>query len=414
MHPDNAQKRTPAGRAEPAAVPRASSERREPAGGTQARVAAEHAEAAGATPVPTDTAPEARMSERAAEARGAGAEPRVDTPQTDEEHLRLILGSATEYAIFTLDTEGRVTSWNPGARRLLGHEADAVLGRPGEIIFTLEDRAARVPAIEMCRAAEEGRAGDERWHLRRDGSRVWTSGTMMPLLGGDGGLRGFLKILRDQTARRHGEEHRALLLRELDHRVKNTLAIVQSVAAQTLRQANAPAALRETFDARLRALARSHDMLARGGWQGASLREVVERTLEAYAADGGEAAGRVSAEGPPVRLAPNATVTLNPALHELATNAAKYGALSASGGCVEVAWTLERAESGAPPLLAIVWRERGGPPVRPPQHRGFGSRLLEQGLARESGGEVRLDFVPTGVECRIRLPLAAPWEGPVP
>lgn len=436
LRPDDAQKRTPVGRAVAAALAgerdalaaelreartalagaQAEIARREAAGGAQARarVPAEHAEAARDTPVPTGAGLAARTSEWVAEARRVTAGPWVNAPQADEEHLRLILESATDYAIYTLDLEGRVTTWNAGARRIFGHEADAVLGRSGEIIFTPEDCIARVPEIEMCRAAEEGRAADERWHLRKDGSRVWTSGSMMPLLGGDGGLRGFLKILRDQTARHHGEEHRALLLRELDHRVKNALATVQAVAAQTLRQANAPATLRETFEARLRALARSHDMLARGGWEGASLREVIERTLKAYAMDSDGAAGRVSAEGAPVQLAPNVTVTLNLALHELATNAAKYGALSVPDGHVEVTWMLERRARDETPVVAIVWRERGGPPVRPPQHRGFGSRLLEQGLVRESGGQVRLDFAPTGVVCRIRLPLAAPWEGSVP
>ncbi|NOG74169.1 sensor histidine kinase [Roseicella sp. DB1501] len=325
-----------------------------------------------------------------------------------EEHLRLIFESATEYAIFTLGLDGLVTAWNPGAKRFLGYETEDILGHSADVIFMPEDRAADVPEIEMSRAANEGCAADERWHVRQDGSRFWAAGMMMPLLDSGGELRGFLKILRDRTEQRREEERRRLLLRELDHRVKNTLATVQSVAAQSLRYAPNPAAFRKAFDARLLALARAHDMLARGGWEGAPLREVIERTLEPYATDG--EAGRVSADGPPVLLAPNAAVTLNLALHELATNAAKYGSLSARGGRVDVTWTLGRRFNDDVPAVEIHWRERGGPPVRPPERRGFGSRLLERALPYESGGEVRLDFAPQGVECRIRLPLPPPPE----
>ena len=150
------------------------------------------------------------------------------------------------------------------------------------------------------------------------------------------------------------------------------------------------------------ALARSHDMLTEGGWEGATLREVARRTLEAH---GGEPV-RFSLSGPPLRLAPTAVVTLNLAFHELATNAAKHGALSAPGGRVEVGWALENATDGRGPVLAIAWRESGGPPVRPPARRGFGSRLIERGLPREFSAEVSLDFAPGGVECRLRLPAA--------
>jgi PAS domain S-box-containing protein len=345
---------------------------------------------------------ERRLADRAIELEAAR-----DTMVRDQEHLCLIFESATEYAIFTLDLEGRVTSWNPGARRIFGFEEGEILRHPADIIFTPEDRARRQAELEMCRAVEEGQARDERWHQRADGSQFWAVGMMMPLLDPGGELRGFLKILRDHTERRREEERRSLVLREMEHRVKNILATVQSVAVQTLRQAEAPAALRDTLNARLKALARSHDMLSRGGWAGALLSDVIERTLEPYTTDG--EAGRVSLEGPPVRLAPSITVTFNLALHELATNAAKYGALSAESGRVEVSWMLERrANTEAPPMVVILWRERGGPQVRPPERRGFGSQLLERALSRESGGEVGLDFAPEGVQCRIRLPLAFP------
>ncbi|MBP0493631.1 PAS domain S-box protein [Roseomonas sp. SG15] len=324
----------------------------------------------------------------------------------DEQHLQLIFESATEYAIFTLDTQGRVTTWNPGAQRIFGYAEDEILGQPAAVIFTPEERAERQPEVEMSRAVEDGRAVDERWHMRADESRFWAAGVLMPLLDRDGGLQGFLKILRDHTERRLEEQRRVLLTDELLHRVKNTLASVQSVAAQTLRETEISATLQATLVERLKALGRAHDMLVRSGWKGALLGEVLAETLEPHAGNAG--AVRYSAEGPPVRLSSDTTVILNLALHELATNAAKYGALSAPDGHVEVVWELEARTGAETPAVVISWRERGGPPVRPPERRGFGSRMLERALPYQSGAEVSLSFPPPGVECRICLPLARP------
>jgi PAS domain S-box-containing protein len=320
--------------------------------------------------------------------------------RAEAERTRLILENATDYAIVTLDPEGRVTGWNEGATRIFGHGDAEILGRSGEVWFPAEDRAAGVLAAELRRAADHGRAANERWHLRKDGSRFWASGLMMPLRDHQGRPLGFLNILRDRTEARAEQERRALLLAELNHRVKNTLATVQSVAAQTERNAATPGAFREAFEARLMALARSHDVLIRSDWEGAPLSEVAGLALQPH--QGGPC--RVVVAGPAVHLAPNAVVTLSLAFHELATNAAKHGALSAPGGGVEVRWSLKRPRNKAP-TVEILWRERGGPAVRPPERRGFGSRLLERGLAQEFGGAVRLDFAPEGVECRISLPL---------
>ena len=319
-----------------------------------------------------------------------------------EQHLRLIFESATDYAIFTMDLHGRVTSWNAGARRLLGWAEEEMVGRTTHDLFTPEDRAEGVPEAELRRAMECGRAENERWHQRKDGCRFWASGLAMPLRDEHGVLRGFLSIMRDRTGARREEERRELLLRELDHRVKNTLFVAQSVAAQTERTVATPAEFRVAFGGRLRALARAHDMLAQRCWEGAPLREVLQRTLKAHAAE------RVALCGPEILLPPNSAVTANLAFHELATNAAKHGALSVPGGRVEVTWAAEQPGGGVPPMVAVTWRERGGPEVRPPERRGFGSRLLEQGVAREFRGEVRLDFLPDGVECRMRLPLSPP------
>ena len=311
---------------------------------------------------------------------------------------RLILDSAIDYAIITLDIDGCVTSWNAGAQRVLGYAEAEILGRSGETVFTFEDRASGRFTIELCRAIETGSASNERWHLRRDGTRFWASGKMMPLLDADGRPQGFLNILRDRTEARAEVERRELLMAEMNHRIKNTFSTVQAVAAQTQRHVASAAEFEAAFGARLRVLARSHDVLIRGDWHDAPLREVIESALEAY----GDEPERIAVEGASVVLTANLVVTVSLAFHELATNAVKYGALSVPAGRVDVSWIIMSLRKGMN-WVSIVWRERGGPAVEPPQRRGFGSQLLERGMP--AGGTVTLDFQPNGLECRICLPL---------
>jgi two-component sensor histidine kinase len=202
-------------------------------------------------------------------------------------------------------------------------------------------------------------------------------------------------ISLDITDRKIAEERQKLLIHELNHRVKNTLATVQSLAMQTY-GGSEPAA-GEAFIERLHALAGVHDLLSEAAWEGASLSDVVSRTLAPYV----EGAHCLAVSGPAVRLAPNAAVTLNMAFHELATNATKYGALSRPGGRVDITWLTDDE------AVLIDWRESGGPPVPTPTHRGFGSRLIERGLARELGSQARFAFLPEGLRCHIRLPISA-------
>jgi PAS domain S-box-containing protein len=204
----------------------------------------------------------------------------------------------------------------------------------------------------------------------------------------------FLGVMADVTERRRSEQRLRLAVGELNHRVKNTLAAVQSIAAEA----------RAAFEARLLALARSHDVLTREGWTGVELGELVALALAPH---GGGGAPRHSAFGPPLRVPPRFAVPLGIALHELATNAARHGALKLPAGRVEVSWRLEpSAKENEPPILHLRWAETGGPPVLgPPAVRGFGTRLLERGLARELGGTVRLRFHPDGVVCEIAAAL---------
>jgi len=199
--------------------------------------------------------------------------------------------------------------------------------------------------------------------------------------------------LQSARVRKQAERHRELLVNELNHRVKNTLTAVQSLAMQTLRNAPNLDDGRRAFDARLIALSKAHDILVRENWEAAGLREIV---AEALAAHGGAAERRLQFDGPDIRLRPKVAVALSMALHELATNAAKYGALSNQAGHVAIAWTI------AQPSFQLRWTEAGGPPVVAPNRRGFGSRLIEQGLSHEFGGQVELAFETSGVICTIR------------
>ncbi|HEY0437406.1 MAG TPA: MASE1 domain-containing protein [Phenylobacterium sp.] len=204
--------------------------------------------------------------------------------------------------------------------------------------------------------------------------------------------------------RRRIEARQDLLINELNHRVKNTLATVQSIVAQTLRPPVDPAHAREALIARIFALSRTHDVITARTWEGAGLLEVAQRSVEPFNDDGRQ---RIRIAGEEVWLLPHAALAIAMALHELGTNAAKYGALSVEHGHVDVAWTWNEAKR----LLKLTWTESGGPPVSTPKARGFGSRLIERGLKTDLGGAARLTFAPTGLICEIPARLDSPASG---
>jgi two-component sensor histidine kinase len=186
-----------------------------------------------------------------------------------------------------------------------------------------------------------------------------------------------------------------LLLHELNHRVKNTLATVQSMISQTLRSAQSTEQARTAIEERLIALSRTHDVLARESWKRANLREIIVQAMEPFSAPNGD---RVSVQGPDVQVSPRVALPVAMALQELGTNARKYGALSNDTGEIRIEWTLT---NNTPPRLDFRWKEMGGPLVEPPRTRGFGLRLIERSLAHELAGEVRLEFEPDGVVCTV-------------
>ena len=450
---------------------------------------------------------------------------------------RAVLDSSTDYAILTLDPQGRVSSWNAGAERVLGWAEADILGQPGDVIFTPEDVAHGVPQTEMACTRESGRSVDERYHVRRDGRRFWAAGMMTPLRTAAAEEIGFLKILRDRTSEHEAQEalrtseaklrleramleaifrhapvglslaeapggrslllndelremigrgvsgedlgrwadagvrrldgrpyaieeypivrsaengevvrrerasiHRPdgaarrveisstpvqgpdgavaaaicvlvdveereqalerqqLLMGELAHRMKNTLAMVQAIVSQTLRAAPTTQEARELIMQRFAVLASAQDILTQTSWDSAPLSAVVRNALAPIGPE------RIGIEGPEVRLGSRAALNFTLALHELATNAVKYGALSNVEGRVEVAWRVESA--GAGDTRPFRGPAGGGPPVPPPACRGFGSRLLD-GLSRTFEARSRYVYASTGVCWCVEVGLAA-------
>jgi two-component sensor histidine kinase len=210
---------------------------------------------------------------------------------------------------------------------------------------------------------------------------------------------------REIAERRRAEEHQRLLMNELNHRVKNTLATVQSMGAQTMRSGRSLPEAREAFVSRLIALSAAHNLLTAESWGSADLEDVVRMAIAPFE---DPAAPRFEVSGPGARVSAPRALGLAMALHELGSNAGKYGALSGDAGRVRIAWTI-----GGEGAVRFVWEEHGGPEVAPPLRRGFGSRLIQEGLARELRGEVRMDYLPDGLRCELAFrldPPAAPHD----
>jgi PAS domain S-box-containing protein len=230
--------------------------------------------------------------------------------------------------------------------------------------------------------------GEERWIYDR--SRAVYDGERKPLY--------MIGACLDITARKKAEERQSLLIHELNHRVKNTLATVQSLALQTMRSSSSPEAFQDNFMARLMALSATHDLLTQTYWESTSLNDVIEAELRPH---GGVDHKRIRTQGSAVKLKPQQALSLGLAIHELATNAVKYGSLSMPQGELSIDWHMtEGAE------LAIHWHEQGGPSVRKPERQGFGTRLIDRSIVHELGGFVEMSYAPSGVECLIRIPMA--------
>ena len=311
--------------------------------------------------------------------------------------LAAIVDSSLD-AIISIDLAGKIVSWNAGAELIFGFTSSEIVGQP---LAVMNDPTYLTP-LPDCLAHFRG-GGDtlhyERPRLRKDGSSVWVSVTESPLRNASGVLLAASSLARDITGQRAAEQQRETLVNELNHRVKNSLAVVQAIASQTLRGSLSLAAARTAFGARLAAFARAHDLIVDSNWSGTDLASVVRATIAPHEGD----IGRFSVSGPFVALTPQAAVTVSLALHELCTNAAKYGALSVPEGRVAIVWSLTGLADSA--RLSWTWSESGGPPVKAPSHRGFGSSLIERVLPMELNGLVSVTYPSSGLVCVLEAPV---------
>jgi two-component sensor histidine kinase len=237
---------------------------------------------------------------------------------------------------------------------------------------------------------------------RLDGAADWIASRAVPLENERGEIVEWFGAASDVTARKHAEAHLNLVIHELNHRVKNNLAMMQAIGAQTFRNSDDLVQAQEKFSARIIALAKANDLLTDEHWVDASLKDLIEAAIRPHCEDCSDCS-RCLVQGPQVRLSTKTSLSLTMAFHELATNAVKYGAWSVEQGRVKISWSLD--DLAGESRLRLEWRESGGPVVRPPTRRGFGTRLIERGLAAELEGEVRLRFEPAGLVCDIDAPL---------
>jgi len=330
-----------------------------------------------------------------------------DRLRESERHLRNLL-EAMPAAVYTTDAEGHITFFNRAAVEMAGQTP-----QPGDLwcvtwrLFHPDGTPLPHDQCPMAIALKEDRPvrGAEAIAERPDGTRVPFIPYPTPLHDADGKLIGAINMLVDITERKQAENRQKTLIDELNHRVKNTLATVQSLAAQTARHATSADDLYRRLEARLLALSRAHDLLTQRHWEDAPLDLLVREVLFPISSD---AAERVQIEGNSLDVSTRVALNLTMVLNELATNAAKYGALSTHQGCVSVRWEKAPRQDGT--SLVLEWREAGGPAVAPPMTRGLGSRLMERCIERDLGGTFALSFAPEGVACRISIPLSVETE----
>lgn len=315
----------------------------------------------------------------------------IEAVMAEEENVRVLIESAPN-GIVVVDGEGRIKLVNASAERLFGYQHSELLGKPVELLVP-EGEAAR---HRVERAAYQKRpmtramgAGRDLMGRRKDGSEFPLEIGLNPVV--RNGKRAVLATVLDISDRKRAQESQKLLVRELQHRTKNLIAVIQAVVGRSLDESKTMGEAKEAFTGRLQALARSYELLVESAWEGASLSEVLRRQLEGFS-------DRIEVRGCDVVVTPSAAQQFALIIHELATNAAKYGALSQAGGRVAIEGVRENG------VLWFRWRESGGPPVSRPTRKGFGSVLLVD-AARPWGNTVHMTFAPQGLSYELAMTL---------
>jgi PAS domain S-box-containing protein len=306
------------------------------------------------------------------------------------QYLAAIVDSSDD-AILSVDLRGIITSWNKAAEQLLQYSSAETVGRPIAMLIP-PDRQYDEPAILERVSRGERVEHYETLRRRKDGSLIEISLTVSPIRNAEDRIIGASKIARDITNRKRKEAQLATLAREAEHRAKNVLSTVQ--ACVQLSRADTPEQLKLVIDGRIRALASVISLFAKTRWAGADLRTLIAEELCPYCLQG---AALARLDGPDLMLEPSTAQAMAMTLHELATNAAKYGALSTDNGRVEVAWSKTNDQ------LTLRWAETGGPRVRPPTREGFGTRLMQTMVRGQLKGKISFDWRPQGLACEINF-----------
>ncbi|UTH49368.1 PAS domain-containing protein [Loktanella salsilacus] len=300
------------------------------------------------------------------------------------------------------ETDNPIIFANDAFLNMTGYERVEVLGQSFNFLMAhIADQDALALIREALENHSDTNTDPEILYRRKDGSEFWAALFVSPIRDDDGDIIQNFASFVDLTAYKNEQAQSRMLIDELNHRVKNTLATVQSIVSQAARANADPQAMKNAVETRLYALSRSHDLLTREKWHSAGLLDVIHDALEPFGATDVRAR-RVKITGDNIRFGPKPALALGIAFNELATNAMKYGAFSNENGSIRIKWTIEPSPTGR--RLRLIWTEKDGPAVTPPTRKGFGSQVIERGLAHELDGTVGLDYRAEGVVCAMDIP----------